>query len=68
MNDEDIDMMERLVAVAKARFDGHLTIMRFTHNWRVGFYQAQDREQIQEMACGTTLAEAAEAALRAVNA
>lgn len=68
MNEEDRDMMDRLVAVAKARFDGHLTVLRFTTNWRVGFYQPDGREAIEAMASGATLAIAGQVALEAEGA
>jgi hypothetical protein len=67
MNDDDMDMMVHLLAVAKERYDGHLTIMRFTTNWRIDFYQPQDRDQIEAMPCGATLAEAGAAALQAAG-
>jgi hypothetical protein len=69
MTPEDIAAMEWLVRCAAECFDGHLTIMKFTGNWRVGFGTLGSgdimelRADIAGMAVGTTLAEAAEAAL-----
>ena len=31
------ELLKRLVDIANERFDGHLTIMKFSTNWRVGF-------------------------------
>jgi hypothetical protein len=28
------DLLNQLVAIANARFDGHLTVLKFTTNWR----------------------------------
>lgn len=70
---EDERVMARLVAVADAVFGGHLTILKFTTNWRVGFGtpHAGDayefRELVRAMAVGPTLAEAGRAALARVS-
>jgi len=63
MSDEDIETWERLVEVANRDFDGHLTILKFTTNWRIGFVTPSERESIDEMAVGDTFAEAAHKAL-----
>jgi hypothetical protein len=66
-------MMKTLIdAVAHAvRYhDGHLTIMRFTGNWRVAFGTPAPcdieewRDEIEEMAQGETLDEAITSALK----
>ena len=31
------DILQRLIDTADERFDGHVTIMKFTTTWRVGF-------------------------------
>jgi hypothetical protein len=67
MTKDDAELMARLVAFAKARADGHLTVMRFTTNWRVAFTTIEDRFEIDAMPVGKTFAEAAHAALRAVG-
>ena len=59
----DQELMHRLEAAADALFDGHVTIMRFTTNWRVGFHTPFDYFDIQTMAVGRTFAEAARRAL-----
>jgi hypothetical protein len=59
----DQEILTKLQAVALADYDGHLTIMRFTTNWRVGFFTPNSREDVQQLAAGRTFAEAAEAAL-----
>ena len=67
MNIEDIELVERLVEYADRHFDGHLTIMKFTTNWRVGFGTplkgySEDGVGV-EMAEGETFREAALKAL-----
>ncbi|TIL33924.1 hypothetical protein [Mesorhizobium sp.] len=59
MSDEEIDVWERLVEVANRDYDGHLTILKFTTNWRIGFVTPSDRDMIDEMVTGNTFAEAA---------
>jgi hypothetical protein len=59
------ELLKRLVDIANERFDGHVTIMKFTANWRVGFgtpsqvYRADELEMME----GKTLEEAATKAL-----
>ena len=53
-----------MVAIANARFDGHLTVLKFTTNWRVGFGTLVRPEGIPRLAIGKSLGEAALAALR----
>jgi hypothetical protein len=55
--------MAKLAAVAAERFDGHVTVMKFTTNWRVGFGTPASRCDIDQMWEGTTFADAAKAAL-----
>jgi len=62
-SDESLDLLQHLEAVAKKKFDGHLTIMRFTTNWRVGFLQPGDRDEIELMPEGRSFEEAALKAL-----
>jgi hypothetical protein len=52
-------MFELLQQIADKRFDGHLTIMKFTTNWRVGFITAENRCLIQKLSEGKTFEEAA---------
>lgn len=63
----DAYLLRRLVAEANAAADGHLTIMKFTTNWRVAFGTPADGEEIYRMAEGRTFREAAEAALKRRN-
>jgi hypothetical protein len=55
--------MAKLEAIANEKFDGHLTIMKFATNWRVGFYIPTGRGYIDWMPVGKTFEEAALAAL-----
>jgi hypothetical protein len=43
--------------------DGHLTIMKFTTNWRVGLVTVESRYEIEALPGGTMFREAARAAL-----
>ena len=52
------DLVDLLVALASERSDGHITIMKFTTNWRVSLGTPNDRGQISEMAVGNTFEEA----------
>lgn len=69
MTPEDMELMARLVAKAEQDHDGHLTIMRFTTNWRVSFGTPFGldpfffRAETSEMAVGDTFAAAANKAL-----
>lgn len=54
----DIEILSRLIQVALLNHDGHLTIMRFTTNWRVSFETPNDYMDIQSMPSGETFAEA----------
>src|SRR5262245_50276804 len=57
------DLMARLADVAAQISDGHFTVMKFTTNWRVGFYTPDGHGDILGMAEGKTFVEAAEEAL-----
>jgi hypothetical protein len=59
MTAEEIQLLLRLEEIAKTQFDGHLTIMRFTTNWRIDFYQPGDHDEIQQMPVGATFREVA---------
>jgi hypothetical protein len=63
----DASLLRKLEAVAKASSGGHLTIMRFGSNWRVGFVTPNSRYEIQAMTAGATFAEAAERALHEIR-
>jgi hypothetical protein len=68
-NMTDSEWLEALTKRAVEICDGHLTIMRFTGNWRVGFgtLNSDDyvshRMAIAQMPAGKTFAEAAAIAL-----
>jgi hypothetical protein len=61
----DTDLMEKLQTIANNKFDGHLTILKFTTNWRVGWDTPMSRCDIDRMWPGKTFAEAATTALAA---
>lgn len=61
--DETAQLMSLLEAQAKSLRDGHLTILRFTTNWRIGFGTPSDRDDIAKAAEGPTFAAAARNAL-----
>src|SRR5215510_10082574 len=59
----DAKLIAKLIERAKRDFDGHLTILRFTTNWRVGFITPDERADIDGLPVGETFEEAANAAL-----
>ena len=63
LTEVDLELFRRLVAQAAAHHDGHLTIYRFTTNWRVGFGTPFERADIYVAAEGRTFREAATKAL-----
>jgi hypothetical protein len=63
MTPTDAELLADLERVASRLHDGHVTIMRFTTNWRVGFGTPLWRCDICDMASGKTFADAALAAL-----
>jgi len=63
MTKNDFELFARLVDMADRSSDGHLTVMKFTTNWRVGFVTPDGRDGIADMPVGNTFAEAARKAL-----
>jgi hypothetical protein len=59
----DLFIMAQLVKIANEEFDGHLTILKFTTNWRIGFETPNSRQDIGALAGGPTFVEAAQAAI-----
>jgi hypothetical protein len=57
------ELMQELIAVANGDFDGHVTIMKFTGNWRVGFGTVSERCDIDKLAVGKSFEVAARSAL-----
>ena len=57
------DILSKLAVIANIKFDGHLTIMKFTTNWRVDFGTLYDRGDINAMPAGKTFHEAVANAL-----
>ena len=68
MNTIEGVMLARLIAKVDEIADGHLTIMKFTSNWRVAFWTPIDLLYVDHMPVGATFVEAAHAALAAPNA
>lgn len=52
------ELMIRCISIANRKYDGHLTIMKFTTNWKVCFGTPNDRDDIQNMVTGLDLTEA----------
>ncbi len=63
MRNEDLALLQELERVANEKYDGHVTIMKFTTNWRVWFGTPGDRGDIQAAPNGQTFRVAAERAL-----
>ncbi len=59
MTPDEIKLFDRLVQVAEGIANGHLTIMRFTTNWRIAFDTPSSRHDISKMWEGPTFADAA---------
>jgi hypothetical protein len=59
--------MDGLLKAADAVSGGHVTVMKFTTNWRVGFETPNSWGDIQQMAQGRTFEEAAYQALRQLS-
>lgn len=53
-----IELLKQAREIAKERYDGHFTLMRFTTNWRFCFGQPFNYDEIQMMAGGKTMIEA----------
>jgi|EP00037_Helgoeca_nana_P036377 hypothetical protein len=65
MTQDDFRIWQSLVTLAGDHFDGHLTVMKFTTNWRVGFVTPVDRDDIAKLPEGATFSEAATKAIAA---
>jgi hypothetical protein len=63
MNKADIAAMNALIEAADAEHDGHMTIYKFTTNWRVSFDTPAERSDVLSAYEGATLAEAVGKAL-----
>jgi hypothetical protein len=64
MVDEEAALWRRLIEVSERRgYDGHLTILKFSTNWRIGFRTPADREEIGKLSEGETFITAARRAL-----
>jgi hypothetical protein len=63
-SNEEAELWNKLVQTANKLSDGHLTVMKFKRNWRVGFFTPNKREDIDLMAAGKTFADAARMALQ----
>jgi hypothetical protein len=63
MTSDDFETMAKLVKTANTKFDGHLSVLKFTTNWRISFVTPDGRDGIEEMYVGETFDEAATKAL-----
>jgi len=52
-----IQVMEQALDIAHNNHDNHLTIFRFTTNWKAGFGTITERSDIENMITGKTLEE-----------
>lgn len=62
---ETLGLLADLEAIANARHDGVLTILKIRTDWRVGFIIPTDRTAIQSLAVADSFAAAARAAITA---
>jgi len=63
LNLGDILLLIELQRLADSLYGGHLTILKFTTNWRVGFGTPNNRDDIQKLHVGGTFAASAELAI-----
>jgi hypothetical protein len=49
MSPKEHEMLDELLTLTVTESDGHLTIMKFTTNWRVALWTPEHRDQIPEM-------------------
>lgn len=56
--DIEIPLFQKAILIARKKEDGHLTICKFTTNWKVGGGTSDSREEMSYLATGKTLAEA----------
>lgn len=60
------NLFEQLIDVANAHYSGHVTIMKFTTNWRIEFMTPEHLDQdnlFKDWPVGKTFEETAQAAL-----
>ena len=67
MTSDDFDTMAKLVKAANNHYDGHLSVLKFTTNWRVSFVTPNGRADISAMHMGETFDEAATKALLSIK-
>jgi hypothetical protein len=53
-----LELLKMCEEIAKEKYDGHFTLMKFTTNWRFCFGQPFNYDEIQMMAGGKTIIEA----------
>ena len=66
MTPDDFETMQELIKIANRDFDGHLTVLKFTTNWRVGFMTPSSRDDIKALHVGDTFDAAAMNALESI--
>jgi hypothetical protein len=59
MKKTDMELLADLIEIAERCFDGHLTIMKFTTNWRACFGTPMDDDDISNMPVGKYFFDAA---------
>jgi formate dehydrogenase assembly factor FdhD len=57
-DDENLEVLNSLIMECEDLADGHLTIMKFTTNFRACFGTPRSPEDIEKMAVGYTMEEA----------
>lgn len=64
LNEKDMELFGKLAEIANLYHDGHMTIFKFTTNWRIMFGTPHSRSSVNLAHDGKTFAEAAEHAIR----
>jgi hypothetical protein len=63
LNEDDLKLFNRLIKIAGAISDGHVSVLKFTGSWRVAFGTPNSHMDIEKMWYGRTFAQAAQALL-----
>ena len=56
----NLNILSEMVEIANKKYDGHFTLMKFTGNWGACYGTVNSREDVANMAKGSTMNEAIE--------
>lgn len=58
MEINNLNLLHLAIHIADKLSDGHFTLLKFTTNWRAGFFTPDSREDIQKLFEGETMRDA----------